>query len=237
MIAMDTYKQGSEYNEEPVEVLEDKSKKIQPKMLIIGIGIVIVGLILSSVFAMVSKNKKTVSKPITKPVVAKSISSNYTEQQVEQLRASGYTGDEIEKYEKVGMNPDLLIAKATQDRQVLLQDTYQELKKSMENSGSSDYKQLIDMTWLCGNPITVSDPSGKFTTQKIKDNIRYVKVPPHGNQLFVKMTLSDGSVAFYSVTPQLWSQLKESGNMIITYDRINYGSNYYIANIEEIPLQ
>ena len=234
---METYNQGSEYKEEGVEVLEEtSSKKIPPKMLAIGGGIILAGLIVSGGYSLFHANTAKVSKAVTSVVTSKPTPPPYTPAQLDQLRANGYTATEIENYQKGGMSPDFLVKKATDSRQALLQSTYDELKKNAQTTGSPEYQQLISMTWMAGNPVTVSDPSGKFTTTRIKDNIRYVKIPPHGNQLMLKLTLTDGTTSFYATTPQRWVQLKDNGNMIITYDKIAYGINFFITNIQEVPL-
>lgn len=161
----------------------------------------------------------------------------YSEAQRKTLRAYGYTGDEIEEHEANQDDPEGLINSAVEDQKTELRKTYSELKSEMLQNDSPEYKELLDDTWLVGDPYEVKVPEGGiFDTIEKTENIRYKKLPAHGIQCYIKITLDDGRAAFMPVHPDKYVTLKNEGNMVITYKKVVYGDNYYILDIKEKPI-
>lgn len=153
------------------------------------------------------------------------------------LREAGYTADDIEKAEASQTNSEDLLNKAKEDKSKYLMDLYTELNPKVTDTTSEEFKNLKNMTWLSGNVRPVyKDPKTMYTTSEIRENCRYIKIPPTGGQLFVKLTLKNGDNIFYNVHPQAYETLDQEGNMVVQYDAIKYGSYSYYLNIKEIPI-
>lgn len=169
------------------------------------------------------------------------IDSGYTETDKSSLRGAGYTGPEIEQFEKDGKLVDDLLLKAKVEKDRFLQQRYKELDIEARKTEASDaYKELRDYTWLCGEPQElVYDETESYTTEIERYNARYEKIPLRGNACMIKLYLDEDkgySPAFYNVHPERYSQLKDSGNMVVTYDVVTYNGGKYICNISEVTI-
>ncbi len=141
----------------------------------------------------------------------------YTDEQVAQLRAAGYTGDEIEKYATQMTPYDDLIRQANAARDAYIQEAIAPLL----DTASDEYKALISQTWL---PLKERPDVEEWymTSMQYQErkNLDYEKIDVYGNQLFIKVYLSDSNHDdwFYvCVTPEEYMRLGESGNIIVNY--------------------
>lgn len=163
--------------------------------------------------------------------------TKYDDDTKAKLRAAGYTADDIEKFEASQSNSEELLEKAKEDKTKYLMDLYTELNPKVTDATSEEFKNLKNMTWLSGTVRPVyKDSKVMYTTSETRENCRYVKIPPTGGQLFIKLTLKNGDNIFYNVHPQSYESLDQEGNMVIQYDTIKYGAYNYYLNIKEIPI-
>lgn len=231
------------------DILEGDKKKI---MIIVGAVILVATVVvLGSTFSKKKAPNNIVSQEENMeginsvsenldgtPVESAPMEKQYTESEKADLRAAGYTGDDIEQFSKDNVEAQQKIDEALADRQALIEKQYNELKEKARESGSEEYKELLDKTWLSGAP---HEPTGSaedlYNLKEITYNARYIKLPARGNQLFIRLTLDDGSYIFYNVTPTKYIQLKEEGNMVIIYNDIELNGEHYITDIREKDIE
>lgn len=148
---------------------------------------------------------------------------NYTAEQIQQLRAAGYTGDEIEQYAST-QTPYLdLIKQAEAARDAYIQEAIAPLY----DTASDEYKHYISQTWLSLRERDDVDgwiPAMTYLEQR--KNLDYEKIEVHGNQLFLKVYLDDfahDDWFYVLVTPEQWNSLNDAGNVLVTYE---YATSY-----------
>lgn len=142
---------------------------------------------------------------------------SYEPDQVAQLRAAGYTGDEIEQYASQMTPYTDLIRQAEAARDAYIQDAIAPLY----DTASDEYKHFISQTWLALDKRSdIYDWKITAMNYSKRENLDYEKVDVYGNQLFIKIYLDDNVHAdwFYClVTPEEWNKLNDSGNIIVNY--------------------
>ena len=264
------YKQGGSYNEIESESEESSPRVRQSfadnkKIILIGIGILLVSVSIVAVLKIFNKdetegNETTASVEVSDTVknivgtsdietednqeqiiisdnTATSKSMTYTEDEKSRLRAAGYTGDDIDKMATQGKPADDSLAEAKAQRSKYLQELYGELEPEAQDGASEAYNDLKANTWLGQNLRPVSKPSNEmFSTTTHRENCRYIKLPPKGGELFVKLTLKNSDYVFLTVHPDEYDKLDTEGNMVIDYDAISYGKEIYYFNIKEVPI-
>lgn len=237
---MEIMNQGSDYKEEQVEVLEESKPKIPKKLILIASGILVIGIIAITAFGL---NKSAENKAKAREAQQQSeeipeeelIMVEYTPEELTTLRNWGYTGNEIEEFQNQQASVDYLVEQARAGREEVLATLYPELNKNAQKNGTREYKSLLNNTWLGGKTVKVhADDPNVFETSNIKDNVDYIKLPSRGKQLFVKLTLSDGTNLFYNIHPTRYQELKNKGNMVVTYDTIKFGDQQFIDNLMEV---
>lgn len=244
--------QGSTYEEDQVEVMGGESRKFSlpsKKLLIVGGGIFALLLSIVIGFTLLSGGDGRADSGSGFEVedtgdgfgVIDDYDSLfeffYNEDDVSRLRAAGYTGYEIEQFEMSQASVAYLVEEAEEARKELLMETYQELQKELLDANSPEYKELISNTWLQGEAKSVqSEDIYTYDTISKKENVDYIKLPARGSQLFVKITMPDGTVLFHAIHPSRWQTLREEGNMIISYDEVTYGGERFIIDITEVQL-
>lgn len=135
-----------------------------------------------------------------------------------ELRKRGYTADEIEFYRNQGLHYDDMIAMADEE----IENYQREVLASLSDEGSEAYQTLLNMTWLQGADLAISDLTyDEFGNTNTYDetktmNIDYEKVPAKGTQLMLKCYCQDFGVAFMSTTPDRWLQLADKGNILVS---------------------
>lgn len=237
-------RQGNSYEEEAVEMMGGSGPKIPKKALIAGGVVLAVGLIAVGIFAFMSREAKPSEEDL--PEISIDIDaieqelSSYTEDEIRGLRAAGYTGDEIEKYQESFVSVEELMVSARKLQQEFMQESYVELRDGVMNSASEDYKNLLNMTWLGGNVVEVGPLEGKtiydYQTEQLRANVNYVKIPSRGYQTMLKLDFPDGEVFFMNIHPTRYYVLAEKGNIVISYDKIVFGDDVYFSNVVEVPI-
>ncbi len=152
----------------------------------------------------------------------------YTSEELEQLRAWGYTGDEIEA-EQLKETPAADLVAASKQAQ-------EEARAALSNPESPEYQALLNQTWLGEVAVTVPvyDPeTSEVGTTTLTLNADYEKMPAHGTNLFLRVKLEDGSHHFMEVSPYRYSQLADSGNIVVTYDYLLLDGKVFINNMRE----
>lgn len=232
-MALETMKQGSEYNEKETEVLESSKRKI-PKNVLIGVGAGIVALILIVVVSIsVSKNHQKALDAEKEAAIEVEDTFKYTADERTALKSAGFSDSEIADMEKQAVSPQTALQKSQAAKQDAMRKLYVELRTAAYQAGSPEYKQLLDNTWLAEAPVTITKQP-KFTISTVKENVDYERITAHGVQVFLKLTLGDNHVVFYSPSPDRYAELKDKGNIVINYTKILYGSNYFVTNITEV---
>ncbi len=141
----------------------------------------------------------------------------YTSDELNQLRAMGYTGTEIEEFQSYGYDFEYLAELAEDAREAYIEEKV----KPLFDTASEEYKQNYYNTWL-GMPLREDmdlfrDDVGNMQETR---NLDYEKVPVHGYQVFLKVYLDDREHAeyfFMQVSPERYVQLNDSGNIVVTY--------------------
>ena len=160
----------------------------------------------------------------------------YGDDQIEQLRAAGYTGTEIENFQSQAMDFAQLMSKARADQKLFkLENDF-----NFYDIESDEFKSSVDNTWLSLPKRTdAEDFAENFAEYRVQDvNLDYEKVEPRGNQLFLKVYLDDNvheDWFFLMVTPEEWAKLDDYGNVECeyTYATRYIGDNMY--NLEVDP--
>ena len=141
----------------------------------------------------------------------------YTAEELSELRAAGYTADEIEMHYEYQTSAAQLIEEAKTKQQ----EWYQENVVNKFDTNSEAFNDYIKNTWLSlperNDMAEWTDIAGYYVIRK---NLDYEKIPVHGNQLFLKIFLDDAShtdYMFLNVSPEEWIKLNESGNVIVEY--------------------
>ena len=219
----------STINNTPTEsnnTLDGKEKKsFNPKVVIgifIGFAVVLVALLVFSKPGSSNGDEPVVDNPTPDEelewiVPDVSAETYYTADQIAALREVGYTGDEIEQFaaEYADVNTKIKEAEAIRDAWV------QEAITPLYDATSQEYKDFIGQTWLTLPERKDLDQWGTIAGYyENRQNLDYEKVTTYGNQLFIKIYLDDATHAdwfFQCVTPEEWSKLKDSGNVIVTY--------------------
>lgn len=235
--------QMKQQNQQPTEIPEfeeaDSGKeksKMSPKTILIGVGLVIVTLIILFVFSQLNKADQKPQQesgsvdefgnPVSDDPFANDdlifIEPNddivgYEFDQIAELRAAGYTGDEIEENEANGVPFEDLIKQAEDARQAWIDEAI----KPLYDTASDEYKNSVRNTWL-GLPerYDVEDFSQTGSYYEDTKNFDYEKIEARGFQLYVKIFLDDTNhddYFFLAVEPSQYLQLKDQGNVIVTY--------------------
>jgi hypothetical protein len=254
---MNIFKQGENYEEENPPEQETETNEEMPSiinsnnikfMVILGIAIIV---IIFLIFSFSQKKKTPVSDTKTTSedqdaedwnnFVAQQESapdttttSTIDNETAKKLRAWGYTGDEIEWAVSNNINIDSLIAEAKSEKESVISAEANKLAKTT----SPEYRKLLDMTWLGVKPINLKDlsesDSANFEINTVTYNADYKKCISNENQLFLRLTLENGTYAFMTVTPDRWVRLRQTGNIVVNYDLYTYGSAKIITRIEEV---
>lgn len=141
----------------------------------------------------------------------------YTPEEITQLRAAGYTGDEIESYQSQMVPAEDLIKQAEAERDAWVQEAIAPLY----DTASDEYKHYVSQTWLTLPQRTdMADWTMLASYYTERKNLDYEKIDVYGNQLFIKVYLDDNVHAdwfFLCVSPDEWNKLQDSGNVIVNY--------------------
>lgn len=156
---------------------------------------------------------------------------SYTPEEVEALRAAGYTGDEIEQNQTQEVPAATLIQQA--------EDAHNAWVESLSNPDSPEYQELISTTTL-GQPalniptgLTEDEINAGLTSMTDTDNLDYDKVPARGSNLYLRIHMPDGSYHFMNCPFARYCSMPDSGNIVVTYTVITYQDCSVITNMVE----
>lgn len=192
----------------------------------IGIGIVVVILLLTlpSIFKQTEEEWEEFV-----PTVPEEFT--YNEVELASLQALGIPAIDIEnmRLQEVAATR---VAAAWSERQV--EKAIAEAEE-LYIAESEFLQELMAQTWLRFPIQEVSYDStwsGMDTT--VRMNADYSKIRSSGNQCFVEVELKDGLIGFLMMHPDRFSQLPDSGNMLVQYQMVVYGGKTVITALDEI---
>jgi hypothetical protein len=132
------------------------------------------------------------------------------------MRIAGYTADEIERYEIEERDPYELIKEV----EIKRKEQYETDIKPLFDSASDEYKFLMNNTWVGGKdilPDVITTKDSNYNKSYGTYNCDYRKIPAKGSQLFLKLYIVElNSTVFMSITPERYSELNETGNIVVT---------------------
>lgn len=241
---MDVFKQGEDYEpEEEVQTSETETnqgkfdfiKKVD-KRIAIGIGsavlLLIVGVISISFSPKKEERQSGISIDISASGTEEVSTFTYTDSELAELRAYGYTGPEIEEFQSQAMPASNLV----EDARAAQEAVQKEILDSLSDTTSPEYQELLNSTWLGGEPLTIT-PTDDYSTEIVSYNADYDKVAPRGTQLFINVHLEDGTNVFMPMHPVRWVELKDSGNINVEYTVVTYGTAKVVTEIHEVEVQ
>lgn len=159
---------------------------------------------------------------------------SYSMDERDLLRVNGYTADDIERFEIEERNPSELI-KESESRRKELYDY--EIKPYLD--GASDkYKSLESMTWIGTgdmSPLILNTETINYEERYGSYNCDFIKIPPKGSQLFVKLDLMDfNKEIFMTMTPERYNELPESGNIVVVIEYNKYADDsILVTDVQE----
>lgn len=247
---MSRISQGSSYEETgpEVEQIEQDTKKKRkiPTAAFVAMFVVLVavGIIIA---VSVSKKSSTPTEEAASPSPSSegttvgddaywdqyAIDGSYTEEEKKELRAWGYTGDEIEAHEAVGDSVDDLVAASKAEQE--------EARKKLSNPESPEYQALLNNTWVGQSEFVLPAYQEDATENQISYgqrtvNADYVKIAPHGHQLFLKVFLSPDSYVFMECPILRYMQLADTGNIVISYTEAEINGVTVVSDISEVSI-
>lgn len=242
------YKQGSEYKDstQAEETVEEKPEGRGRKIPlgaavagIVGLVLLVLGII---VFYPKDKGPSTQDASSTLPTVIEGDDAYweqydtfaYTAEEKEQLRAWGYTGEEIEEGEAEEVPADDLISKSKKAQE--------EARATLSNPESPEYKALLNNTWVGQQSITLpqyveGETEGAVHYDTHTYNADYDKVPAHGCSLFLKVHLEDGTYTFMECPLVRYMQLSDSGNIVVQYSTATINGIKIVYDMVEVAVQ
>lgn len=151
----------------------------------------------------------------------------YTPDEVTELRAAGYTGDEIEAAQINEVPCIDLIEMAKEQQRVW----YEENVAPLYDVNSDQFNEYVSNTWLALDERTdMSNWNSIASFYVERKNLDYEKIPVYGKQMFLKIYLDDNmheDYFFLNIDPEQWNKLGDSGNVIVEYT--------YVTNLVQDP--
>lgn len=160
--------------------------------------------------------------------------SVFSDAEIQALRKWGYTADEIELAGSEGLSAMSMVETARAARE----EAQKEALAAVSDTASPEYQQLLSQTWLQGEDINLEgvNPTDVVSTSTRTVNLDYEKVQPKGTQLYLKLYLENGEVAFMDVSPQRYVALNDSGNIVITIDSVMVNDREIIVGLQEVAV-
>jgi hypothetical protein len=145
--------------------------------------------------------------------------NKYNDYEVKQLRAAGFTGDEIEAAGAMYVPVEDMLQQAELERQEWLNSAI----KPLMDTASPEYKENLKQSWLGLEKYdNISDFQNTGSIYEVRRNLDFEKVDVYGNQLFIKIYLdAEGEKYFFhQLNPSDYFRLENSGNIIVTYQYV-----------------
>jgi hypothetical protein len=230
-------KQGEELEEQEDQDSKNPLRFIRDRRAVfIVIAIAVIGIIFVAVYMSFNKQENEYPEDVTQTETGEYEGETeyiptftYTQEEIEQLRAYGYTADEIEQSQFVEKPAEVLYEEAKQ----AIKEEQQKVIDELSDTASPAYQDLFNKTWLSGTPMNLV-ATEDYTLEGFIENVDYIKLPAVGNQLFLRLTLADGSYLFMTVTPERWFELRDIGNIVVRYVKWYYNGEEVITEISEI---
>lgn len=143
----------------------------------------------------------------------------YSRDEVEELRLAGYTGYEIEEFELNRESADIKVKEAEEARK----KKYDEEILPYFDEASDAYKSLVNSTWLSQESFEVDSDVSTYQNGTTVFNLDYEKAGCYGKQCWLKVYLNEESTFFIFVTPKRYTELKNSGNIVLSLEFTNIG--------------
>lgn len=207
------------------------------KMILIIAGVLVVILIaVIGVFA-IKKNNDKHAEELLAQLEEEEVAFQYTDNERKELRANGYTGDEIEQFQIDEIPSDRKIEEAEADRK----EVYDKEIKPYLDGASDEFNQLLEQTWLYGPDLTydVSLVDSEWYRKNMTLNLDYDKIPAKGIQCFVRLTLKERTeenepvYMFMMIDPIRYAELPESGNIVVYVEYYVTDQGTVITHLEE----
>ena len=206
------------------------------KLIFIGVGILLI-FVIAAIVILGSGKKEETNTPDESledlewldPVNQETFL--YSPEEITNLRAAGYTGDEIESYQSQQTPAEDLIKQAEAERDAWVQEAIAPLY----DTASDEYKHYVSQTWLTLPQRTdMADWTMIGAEYAVDQNLDYEKIDVYGNQMFIKVYLDDNaheSWFFLNVSPTEWNQLNDAGNIQVHYTYVTHlvGDDYMTA--------
>lgn len=247
------HKQGAEYKDstEIAEaVQEDADSKKKPWKVYVAVGALVAVILLGLIWAVATKvggsdDQDPLPSDSSSPGIVvgddaywdqfedPSTTFSYTDEEKQQLRAWGYTGDEIEDHESKETPVDELVAASRQEQE--------EARATLSNPESPEYQALLNNTWLGQQALAIPQyeegvSEGIIYYDTYTLNADYEKVPAHGHNLLLKVYLEDGSYAFMECPLLRYMQLPDSGNIVVSYQTASIDGATIVSNMKEVAV-
>lgn len=156
------------------------------------------------------------------------------------LKSYGYTGDEIELAQSLGLSVEQLVSAAQAKRDEVTAESLERMSDhaSKEFQLMYDYSQY-SMPHYKYYPIDDYADTWVLKEGSFMVNSDYEKCPTYGYQLQLKVKVANNTYAYMPVTPQRWKELDDEGNMVVTVYYTLYGptkkkAHLYITDIIEV---
>lgn len=158
----------------------------------------------------------------------------YTPDERNQLFLMGAETWEIEMWELAEIPFYEVMNEQQRLRDRYVMDRFYILSEELRTS-NPPFDELYNLTWISGVPRDVNVEV--YQEHKTRtENARFIKVPPHGNQLFIKVTFLNETVVFMTITPERWMQLPDDGNIVLRVQSVIYDDVEFIVKLEEISI-
>lgn len=159
---------------------------------------------------------------------------NYSDWEKRELVLRGVSTDDIEYFQSIQRPFYEILDEIQLSIDNYIRDRFIELR-DLQIDENTFFNSLYEYTWLNGNPINVEISDYKTHVFRV-ENIRYIKIPPRGNQLWIRLTLLNGNNIFMSVTPEKYIQLRDDGNMVVKITFVTYNDIEFITEIVELNI-
>lgn len=188
-------------------------KKGLLKFVLIGLAVVVLIILFVVVYSYMTRDKG--AEFLEEMGSGEYTPFQYTMEERETLRANGYTGDDIERYEVEERSVPELVEMSEN----LRKEQYDKDIKPYLDGASEEYHTLEDYTWLGGSPMEeriITDAELPYDNCMDTCNLDYDKVPARGAQLWLKLDWVDkGQTIFILISPSRYSELPDSGNIVV----------------------
>jgi flagellar basal body-associated protein FliL len=222
-------KQGETYTE-PTELPAGQGNKKQVIIIIAVLFLLLVTAVMFTTRKSDDKQQPQDSDIETSPAVK---GLEYTPEEIYELQLRGYTMSQIKQAAEDYIYAEDLIA----EKDAEIEKKRKEREAALADVNSPAYKALLAQTPL-GEPGVAfpKDIAHAEPVVFIRENVDFVKLPTHGEQLFLKLTRPNGNHLFMGITPERWRELPDSGNIVVDFLSTKYGNNEYITDIKEYVL-